>query len=249
MRVVRILNGEDARYGLADDDTITLISDEPFAAWEREDVVDLVGAHLLAPVVPTKIVCVGLNYKDHAKELKHKLPADPIIFLKPSTAVNAPNGAIEIPKCSSRVDYEGELAIVVGRRARRVKRQDARHHILGYTCANDVTARDLQKADGQWTRAKSFDGFCPMGPWIETDLDPLDLKIETLLNGEVVQSARTSDMVFDPFDLLSFVSGVMTLLPGDVVLTGTPGGIGPMRAGDVVDVRIEGIGTLQNKVV
>jgi 2-keto-4-pentenoate hydratase/2-oxohepta-3-ene-1,7-dioic acid hydratase in catechol pathway len=249
MKVVRILNGEDARYGLADDTTVTLISDEPFAAWEREDVVELSEAHLLAPVVPTKIVCVGLNYKLHAKELGHKLPTEPVIFLKPSTAVNSPNGAIEIPKSSARVDYEGELAIVMGRRSRRVRRQDARHHILGYTCANDVTARDLQKRDGQWTRAKSFDGFCPLGPWIDTDVDPLDLSIETLLNGEVMQSARTSDMVFDPYALVEFISGVMTLLPGDVVLTGTPGGIGQMRAGDVVDVRIEGIGTLQNKVI
>ncbi len=248
MRVVRVLNGEDARYGLADDCTVTLISDEPFAAWEREEDISLCKARLLAPVVPTKIVCVGINYRRHADEMGHKLPEEPVIFLKPSTAVNAPNGTIQLPQPFMRIDYEGELAAVIGRRARHLRPEEVAHHVLGYTCANDVTARDIQKKDGQWTRAKSFDGFCPLGPWVETDVDPSDLKIETLLNGEVVQSSRTSDMVFDVPTLISFVSCVMTLLPGDVVLTGTPGGIGPMHPGDVVEVRIEGVGSLVNPV-
>jgi 2-keto-4-pentenoate hydratase/2-oxohepta-3-ene-1,7-dioic acid hydratase in catechol pathway len=249
MRVCRVLNGEDARYGLADDCTVTLMSDEPFAAWEREEDVPLRTARLLAPVVPTKIVAAGINYRTHAKEMGHKLPKDPVIFMKPSTAVNAPGGSIQVPQPGVRVDYEGELAVVIGRRCRHVRPDEAHHHILGYTCANDVTARDLQQVDGQWTRAKGFDGFCPLGPWVETDTDPLDLKLETLLNGEVVQSARTSDMIFDVYELVSFISSVMTLLPGDIVLTGTPGGIGPMHPGDVVEVRIEGIGTLTNPVV
>jgi 2-keto-4-pentenoate hydratase/2-oxohepta-3-ene-1,7-dioic acid hydratase in catechol pathway len=249
LRVVRVLNGEDARYGLADDCTVTLISDEPFAAWEPEEDVSLAHAKLLAPVVPTKIVCVGINYRTHAAEMGHELPKDPVIFLKPSTAVNCPGCDIQYPPSSSRVDYEGELAVVMGRRARHIEPKDAAHHILGYTCANDITARDLQKIDGQWTRAKGFDGFCPLGPWVDTDVDPMDLHIETLLNGQVVQDARTSDMVFDPLRLVSFVSGVMTLLPGDVILTGTPGGIGPMDPGDIVEVRIEGIGTLKNRLV
>jgi 2-keto-4-pentenoate hydratase/2-oxohepta-3-ene-1,7-dioic acid hydratase in catechol pathway len=249
LRVVRVLNGEDARYGLADDCTVTLISDEPFAAWEREEDVSLSQAKLLAPVVPTKIVCVGINYRTHAAEMGHKLPKDPVIFLKPSTAVNCPGCDIQYPPSTSRLDYEGELAIVMGRRARHVEPKEAAHHILGYTCANDVTARDLQAIDGQWTRAKGFDGFCPLGPWVDTDVDPMDLHIETLLNGQVVQDARTSDMVFDPYRVVSFVSGIMTLLPGDVILTGTPGGIGPMDPGDTVEVRIEGIGSLTNRVV
>lgn len=249
MRVCRVLNGEDARYGLADDAIVTLISDEPFAAWEREEDVNLHSAHLLAPCVPTKIVAAGINYRTHAAEMGHELPADPVIFLKPSTSINAPGGAIQVPRPGVRVDYEGELAAVIGRRARHVRPEEAQRCILGYTCANDVTARDIQQVDGQWTRAKGFDGFCPLGPWVETDVDPLDLALVTRLNGEVVQKARTSDMIYDVFELVSFISSVMTLLPGDVVLTGTPGGIGPMHVGDVVEVEIEGIGTLTNPVV
>ncbi len=248
MRVCRVVNGEDARYGLADDSVVTLISDEPFAAWEREEDVSLRTARLLAPVVPSKIVCVGINYRKHAEEMGHALPDEPVIFLKPSTAINSPGGTIQLPQPSMRVDYEGELAVVIGRRARHVRPEEAAHHILGYTCANDVTARDLQRKDGQWTRAKSFDGFSPLGPWVETDLDPSDLGIVTRLNGEVVQSGRTSDMIFDVPTLVSFISGVMTLLPGDVVLTGTPSGIGPMHSGDVVEVEIEGVGSLTNPV-
>ncbi len=249
MRVVRVLSEGDCRYGLADDTTVTLISDEPFAQWEAEGAMGLCSAELLTPVVPTKIVCVGLNYRSHAEELGHDIPAEPVIFLKPPTTITGPGADIRIPQGVGRVDYEAELAIVIGRRTRNVSATHAATNILGYTCANDVTARDLQKADGQWTRAKSFDGFCPLGPWIETDVDPEDLLVECYLNGEVRQSARTSDMIFDVGTLVSFISKVMTLVPGDVVLTGTPGGIGEMKPGDTVEVRIEGIGGLVNHVV
>jgi 2-keto-4-pentenoate hydratase/2-oxohepta-3-ene-1,7-dioic acid hydratase in catechol pathway len=249
VRVVRVFTGDDVRYGLADDGNITLISDEPFAAWETEETIALQGARLMPPSMPTKIVCVGINYKTHAAEMGHKLPSEPVIFLKPPTAMNATGGEIHIPPGVGQVDYEGELAIVIGRRAHRVPVSEASSHVLGYTCANDVTARDLQRKDGQWTRAKGFDGFCPLGPWVETDVDPNDVLLETYLNGERVQSARTSDLIFGVDELVSFASHVMTLLPGDVVLTGTPSGIGPMQAGDVVEVRIEGIGSLINRVV
>ncbi|HEY5467503.1 MAG TPA: fumarylacetoacetate hydrolase family protein [Coriobacteriia bacterium] len=249
MRVVRVFTGEDVRYGLADAGSITLISDEPFAAWETDEVISMTGARLMPPAMPTKIVCVGVNYKTHANEMGHELPSEPLIFLKPPTAMNAPGGEIHLPPDVGRVDYEGELAVVMGRRAHRVAPEDALTFVLGYTCANDVTARELQKRDGQWTRAKGFDGFCPLGPWVETDVDPSDLLLETYLNGEVVQSARTSDMIFDVPTLVSFISHVMTLLPGDIVLTGTPSGIGELHAGDVVEVRIEGIGGLTSRVV
>lgn len=249
MRVVRIYQDEDVRYGLADDSTVTLISDEPFAAWEAEGIIPLTQAQLLAPVIPTKIVCVGINYRAHAKEMGHALPSEPVIFIKPPTAINGPQGEIRIPEGVGRVDFEGELAAVIGRRTHQVSPGEAIGHILGFVCANDVTARDIQKRDGQWTRAKGFDTFCPVGPWVETDVDPLDLKLETYLNGERKQSTRTSDMIFNVYELVSFVSGVMTLLPGDIVLTGTPAGVGPMERGDVVEVRIEGVGSLVNRVV
>ncbi len=249
MRVVRVHTGDDVRYGLADEASITLISDEPFAAWENEETIALHGARLMPPSMPTKIVCVGVNYKAHAAEMNHQLPGEPVIFLKPPTSMNATGGEIHLPQDVGRVDYEGELAIVIGRRAHRVSVSDAASHILGYTCANDVTARDIQRRDGQWTRAKGFDGFCPIGPWADTDVDPSDLVLETYLNGSRVQHARTSDMVFGPYELVSFISHVMSLLPGDVILTGTPSGIGPMASGDSVEVRIEGIGSLVNRVV
>lgn len=249
MRVVRVLHEGDCRYGLADHDTVTLISDEPFAAWEPESVVALNHAELLAPVVPTKVVCVGLNYRGHIEEMGHDIPDEPVIFIKPSTAVSGPRASIVIPPGVGRVDYEAELGVVIGRRTHRAGRKEARANILGYTCGNDVTARDLQKVDGQWTRAKGFDGFCPIGPWVETDADPADLLVECYVNEERRQSARTSEMIFDVYDLVSFVSNVMTLVPGDVVLTGTPSGIGPLVAGDVVEVRIEDIGSLVNHVM
>lgn len=249
MRVVRILQDEDVRYGLADESSVTLISDEPFAAWEPEGVVPLPHAQFLAPAIPTKVVCIGVNYRAHAEEMGHTLPVEPVMFLKPPTAVVGHGAEVRIPQGLDVVDYEAELAVVIGRRTRAIAAHEAPAHILGYTCANDITSRVLQKRDGQWARAKGFDTFCPLGPWVETDVDPRDLAIESYVNGERRQSSRTSDMIFDPFELVSFVSGVMTLLPGDVVLTGTPSGIGPMVPGDVVEVRIEGIGSLVNRVV
>lgn len=249
VRVVRVLSDGDCRYGLADDSTVTLISDEPFAAWEPEGALGLNTAELLTPAVPTKIVCVGINYRGHALEMGHELPDEPVIFLKPPTAINSPQGTIVVPEGVGRVDFEAELAAVIGRRTHRASAEEAAHNILGYTCANDVTARDLQKIDGQWTRAKGFDGFCPLGPWIDTDIDPSDLRIQSFVNGEVRQDARTSDLIFGVYELVSFISHVMTLVPGDVVLTGTPAGIGPIVPGDTVEVRIEGIGSLVNHVV
>ena len=203
----------------------------------------------LSPTRPTKIVAVGLNYKAHAEEMGKPLPEEPLIFLKPSTAVIANKMKIVLPSASKRVDYEGELAIVIGRRCRKVSAERAPDYILGYACFNDVTARDLQQKDVQYTRAKSFDTFAPYGPWLVTDVDPIGLKIETRVNGEVRQKGNTEDMIFSPFELVSFISHVMTLLPGDVIATGTPPGVGPLNPKDKVEVEIEGIGTLTNFAV
>ena len=249
MRVVRVLYGGDCRYGLADEDSVTLMTDEPCAAWEPEDVIALSEAHLLAPVTPTKVVCVGLNYRGHIEEMGHELPEEPVIFLKPSTAVIGHGQAIPLPEGVGRVDYEAELGVVIGRRTHRASADEAAGNVLGLTCGNDVTARDLQAKDGQWTRAKSFDGFCPLGPWVVAELDPRDLLVECYVNGELRQQARTSEMIFDPYELVSFASHVMTLVPGDVVLTGTPSGIGPLNEWDVCEVRVEGVGSLVNEAV
>lgn len=203
---------------------------------------------LLAPAEPSKIVCVGLNYVEHAKELKMALPEEPILFMKPPTAVIGPEAEIVMPPSSSQVDYEGELAVVIKERCRNVSAKEADEYIFGYANFNDVTARDLQRKDGQWTRAKSFDTFAPMGPYI-VDLDPSSLKIETRVNGSVRQKSSTSDLIFSVPELIEFVSGIMTLLPGDVIATGTPPGVGSLSAGDVVEVEVEGLGTLRNGVV
>ncbi len=208
----------------------------------------LKAARLLAPVVPGKIVAIGLNYRDHAAERGNKVPTEPLIFLKPSTCVIGPGDAIIYPPQTSNLHYEGELAVVIAKRARNVSRAQARSYVLGYTCLNDVTARDLQDHDVQFTRGKSFDTFAPIGPMIVTSIDPSDLAIETRLNGEVRQHSRTSNLVFDCDYLISYVSQVMTLMPGDVITTGTPGGIGPMKVGDTVEVEIEGIGCLRNTI-
>lgn len=198
---------------------------------------------------PSKIICVGLNYRDHAEELKMSIPSHPIFFLKPPTAVIGDQENIVYPEHQTKnLHYEGELAIVIKDKIHIVSAEEAAHHILGYTCANDVTARDLQNIDGQWTRAKSFDTFCPLGPRVVSDINPDDLAIKTYLNGELKQNSRTSQMVYKPVHLVSFISQVMTLLPGDVILTGTPPGVGPMKKGDTVIVEIEGIGRLINKV-
>ena len=213
-----------------------------------EEGVPLEEVRLLSPTIPSKIVAVGLNYRDHAEELGMTLPEEPLIFLKPPSAVVGPEDRILLPPGVGRVDYEAELAVGMGKTARRVPPERAREHILGYTCFNDVTARDLQKKDGQWTRAKSFDTFAPLGPWIETDLDPSSLRIRTYLNGEVVQDSSTEKLIFSVEKLVSFVSHIMTLYPGDVIATGTPPGVGPLSPGDVVEVEVEGVGRLVNFV-
>lgn len=206
---------------------------------------------LLSPSSPSKVICVGLNYIEHALELKMKLPDEPIIFLKPPTAVIGHEAEIVMPKSSSQVDYEGELGIVIMDCCRHVPAKDASRHVMGYTCFNDVTARDLQKKDGQWTRAKSFDTFAPIGPWIAPmDIDAAgSLDIVTRVNSAVRQSSNTSDLIFSLSELVEFISGIMTLLPGDVIATGTPPGVGKLEAGDTVEVEIEGIGILRNRAV
>jgi 2-keto-4-pentenoate hydratase/2-oxohepta-3-ene-1,7-dioic acid hydratase in catechol pathway len=249
MRLVRFLAQGRPAYGILRGDEIVELDGEGYSRLaSRRAVHRASSVELLAPCLPTKIVAVGLNYRDHAKELGMAVPESPILFLKPPTAIIGPGGAIAYPAMSRQVDYEAELGIVIKDRVSGISPGESRAHILGYTCVNDVTARDLQKHDGQWTRAKSFDTFCPVGPWIETDLDPSDLLVESYLNGERRQSSRTSQFVFGVDQLISFISQVMTLEPGDLIITGTPAGIGPMQAGDEVEVRIEGIGSLKNKV-
>jgi 2-keto-4-pentenoate hydratase/2-oxohepta-3-ene-1,7-dioic acid hydratase in catechol pathway len=211
------------------------------------EIVPLDDVHLLAPVLPSKLVCVGKNYAAHAAEFGMEVPEEPLLFLKPSTAVIGPNDPIPLLPISRRVDYEGELAVVIGRIARDVRAEDASRYILGYTCANDVTLRDLQKTDDQWARAKGFDGSCPIGPWIETELDPTDAVVRTRLNGEIRQQASTVDMVFGVATLLEHITTFMTMLPGDALLTGTPEGVGPLADGDVVEVEVEGVGVLRNE--
>jgi 2-keto-4-pentenoate hydratase/2-oxohepta-3-ene-1,7-dioic acid hydratase in catechol pathway len=215
----------------------------------------LADVRLLAPIFASKVIGIGRNYADHAKELGNELPKEPLIFLKPSTSVIGPNDAIRLPPASKQVDHEAELAVVIGASgARRVDRAGAEKAIFGYTIANDVTARDLQKSDPQWTRAKGFDSFCPLGPWIDTDIDVSDLEVRCEVGSnpdamEVRQLGRTKDMVFDVPTLISYVSHVMTLLPGDVILTGTPAGVSPILAGETVSVSIQGLGELRNPVV
>ncbi len=250
MRLVRFLAQEKPAWGLVDGDELAELDGVPFTLFKtRKAGRRLSGVKLLPPCTPSKVVAVGLNYRDHANEMGLAIPDEPVIFLKPPTTVIGPGEAIVHPATSTRVDYEGELGVLVKDRIRNIGPEEAPGHILGYTCANDVTARDLQKKDGQWTRAKSFDGFCPVGPWIETDLDPGDLRIQSFLNGELRQSSRTSQLIFKVNELVSFISGIMTLEAGDLIITGTPSGIGPMKPGDEVEIRIEGIGSLKNRVI
>ncbi len=250
MRLIRFRHGERIATGAVQGEYVRALRgtffQDPVPTGEDVPIADVT---LLAPVLPSKVVAVGRNYVEHAEEMGGEVPEEPVIFLKPSTSVIGAGDAIPYPAAAGRVDHEGELAIVVGRLARRIRAEEAARYVLGYTCANDVTARDLQLKDGQWTRAKGFDGFCPLGPWIETEVDPLDLLLECRVNGETRQAARTSQLSFGPGELLEFVSGVMTLLPGDVILTGTPAGVGPMNVGDRVHVEIEGIGVLENEVI
>ena len=257
MRIVRFAAQGKIKYGILDGDIIKGFRGSPFAGFRSSagsfkfdgSTFRLDEVRLLAPSIPSKIVALGLNYRRHAEETKMALPSVPLIFLKPSTAVIGPDDEIILPRGSGRVDYEGELGVVIGRKAKDVSRDRVKDYILGYTCVNDVTERHIQKADGQWTRAKGYDTFAPVGPWIETDVVPDDLKLETSLNGEIRQSSRTSDLIFGVAEVVSFISGVMTLLPGDIIATGTPSGIGRMSPGDVVEVSIEGIGKLRNFVV
>jgi 2-keto-4-pentenoate hydratase/2-oxohepta-3-ene-1,7-dioic acid hydratase in catechol pathway len=243
MRLVRFQAGDKTLTGRIEGKRVLPVDGETFA---REYLLEEV--RLLAPCSPSKVVAVGLNYRDHAEEMKLTLPDEPLLFLKPSTSVIGSGDPIILPPQSQRVDYEAELAVVIAKTARNVSYEKARDYVLGYTCLNDVTARDLQQKDGQWTRAKGFDTFCPVGPWIETDIDPSDLAISLVLNSEVKQQSRTSNLIFDTFRLVEFISHIMTLMPGDVIATGTTSGIGPMKQGDTVEVRVDGIGSLINPV-
>jgi 2-keto-4-pentenoate hydratase/2-oxohepta-3-ene-1,7-dioic acid hydratase in catechol pathway len=250
VKIYRLVHNGRERVGVGDGDSIHLHSgsyafDLGDADGER---VPLDGALLLPPVHPSKIVAVGRNYADHAKELGNEAPSEPIIFLKPPSALLAPNGNIVKPPQSQRVDFEGELAIVIGHAARHVHRHQWEDVVLGFTCANDVTARDLQKKDVQFTRGKSFDTFLPLGPCIAAGINPAHLHLTTRVNGEVRQEGTTADMIFDVGVIVEFVSAIMSLEPGDVILTGTPAGVGPLTKGDVVEVEIESIGVLRNVV-
>ncbi len=256
MRIARFALGDDPRFGVVgrdgDEDVIApLVGDPMFHGVQLTgEKLTLADVRLLAPVLPrSKVVAVGRNYAAHAAELGNAVPDEPMIFIKPNTSVIGPGEAIVYPRSSSEVHYEGELAVVIGRIAKDVPAERANEVVFGYTVANDVTARDLQRRDVQMTRGKGFDTFCPLGPWIETELDPADLFVRTQLNGRVVQDGRTSAMIHGVADLIAFVSSVMTLLPADVILTGTPAGVGPMEIGDSVSVEVEGIGMLTNRIV
>jgi 2-keto-4-pentenoate hydratase/2-oxohepta-3-ene-1,7-dioic acid hydratase in catechol pathway len=231
-------------------DVVQLLDGHPFGRFTPTDrLAPLDAVRLLAPVLPSKVLGVGRNYAAHAAELGNEPPAEPLIFLKPSTAVIGPRDAIKLPSASQDVQHEAELAVVIGRLARNVDRAQALDVVLGYTCGNDVTARDLQRREEQWTRAKGFDTFCPLGPWIDTDIDPAAVTVRCTVSGEVRQDGTTADMVFGVAELVAYCSAFTTLLPGDVILTGTPEGVGPLRDGDTVEVEVGGIGTLSNPVV
>jgi 2-keto-4-pentenoate hydratase/2-oxohepta-3-ene-1,7-dioic acid hydratase in catechol pathway len=251
MRLLRFRSGDRIATGVSElgSDVVRVLGgtffEDPVPTGEELLLDDV---RLLAPVLPSKIVCVGKNYAAHAAEFDMEVPEEPLLFLKPSTAVIGPEEPIHLLPISRRVDYEGELAAVIGQVARNVRTEEAGRVILGYTCGNDVTLRDLQKTDDQWARAKGFDGSCPLGPWIETDLDPTDVRVETRVNGEVRQGGQTSDMVFGVATLIEYITSFMTLLPGDVLMTGTPEGVGKLAPGDRVEVEVDGVGTLANPV-
>ncbi len=257
MRIVRFAFQGRVKYGLLQENQVQGLRGNPFGRVERPRsafVPDgatyrIDEVRLCAPCLPSKIIGVGLNYYTHAKEGQKVVPSVPLIFIKPPTAAIGPDDKIILKNLANRVDYEGELGVVIGKKAKDVQEDKAREYVLGYTCFNDVSDRNAQKEDNQATRGKGYDTFAPFGPWIETDVVPDDLKIETYLNGELRQSARTRDLIFNVSKLVSFISAVMTLLPGDLIATGTPAGIGQMNPGDVVEVKIEKIGTLRNFVV
>ncbi len=253
MRIARYSHGNLVRYGVVEGSEILELPGHPFAAAGEPltttgAVHDLDDVRLLAPVIPTKVIGIGKNYADHAAEMGGPPPEQPLMFLKPTTSLIGSDDPIILPPESAEVEFEAELAVVIGRMCRRVPAAQAASVILGYTCANDVTARDLQRSDGQWTRAKGFDTFCPLGPWIDTDFDPADAVVECEVNGETTQRASTATMIHKVPALIEAVSAVMTLLPGDVILTGTPAGVGPLSAGDEVIVTVNGLGTLVNPV-
>ncbi len=250
MRFVRFqVNGDAPRFGWLHEDQIGELQGDLFGSYRRKKTsIPLKDARLLAPCMPSKIVCVGRNYVEHAKELGHDVPKVPLIFLKPPSAVIASGETILLPPQSSQVEHEAELVAVIGKRGRNVTTESARDFILGYTIGNDVTARDLQKTDGQWTRAKGFDTFCPFGPWIDTDFDPSDALITCRVNGQMRQLSSTRDMVFSIGVLIAYISSVMTLAPGDLIFTGTPAGVGQLKHDDVVEVEIDGLGVLKNPV-
>jgi 2-keto-4-pentenoate hydratase/2-oxohepta-3-ene-1,7-dioic acid hydratase in catechol pathway len=249
VRLVRFRFSDRIATGVVEDDGVRPLQgtffEEPVPTGEEVPLADV---RLLAPVIPSKIVAVARNNPAHAAELGNEVPTHPMLFFKPATSVIGPGDPIPIPEGSDRVDHEAELAAVIGRLCRRVTEEDAPKFVLGYTCANDVTARDWQQADGQWARAKGSDGFCPLGPWIETELDASDAAVVARVNGDERQRGRTSDFVFSPAALISFISRSITLLPGDVVLTGTPSGVGPLAPGDRVEIEVEGLGILENTV-
>ena len=254
MKICRFVEGNSGlfRFGVLEGDSIAEISGAPWNAtgWNKTGTtLSAAKARLLAPVAPTKIVCVGRNYAAHAAELGNDVPKEPLIFLKPPSSIVGPGEPIILPKYSNRVEHEGELGLVIGRKATHLAdSDDALSYLCGYTCINDVTARDLQKADVQFTRAKSFDTFCPIGPHLETELNPKDVLVECRVNGVTRQSARTSLMIFSPEFVVRWISRMMTLEPGDLIATGTPSGVGPLAAGDKVEVSLEGIGVLSNPV-
>lgn len=249
MRFCRFSYRGKTSWGMLEEEKVQPLAGPPYYGIVKDgEPLLLADVKLVAPVEPSKIICLGLNYADHAKEMGVPLPEEPVLFMKPPSSIIGPGEAIVIPDVSRRVDYEAELAVVMGKKAYKVSREKALEFVFGYTCANDVTARDLQQKDGQWTRSKSFDTFCPLGPWLETELDPSGLNIELRQNGVIKQKSNTENLIFKIPQIISFISSVMTLLPGDVILTGTPAGVGPVEPGDVLEVIIEGIGTLENSV-
>ncbi len=250
MRYCRLTVGDTPRWGRIEDELVTLLDGPPWSgARPLGGAVPLAGARLLPPCEPTKIVCVGLNYRAHAAEMGKPLPDEPLLFLKAPSALLPPGDAVVLPPSSQRVEHEGELALVIGRTTRGATRATALEHVLGYTCLDDVTARDIQRREKVYTRAKGFDTFCPVGPWLETEVgDPQNLEVVLKVNGEVRQRGTTADMIFSVAEVVAFISEIMTLYPGDLISTGTPPGVGPLAAGDTVEVAIAGIGTLVHGV-
>jgi 2-keto-4-pentenoate hydratase/2-oxohepta-3-ene-1,7-dioic acid hydratase in catechol pathway len=250
MRLIRYqTKKEPSQFGWINQDKVGRIDGSPFGEFQRSEAnLPLDSVHLLSPILPGKIICVGRNYAEHVKETNAEIPTTPLLFLKPPSSVIGPDQTIFLPPQSQQVDHEAELAVIIGKRGRWIQLTEASSFIYGYAVGNDVTARDLQRKDNQWTRSKGFDTFCPLGPWIETEFDPADAMITCHVNGELRQMASTRDMIFNVDQLVAFASSIMTLEVGDVIMTGTPAGISPLNPGDIVEVAIEGIGNLRNPV-